>query len=357
MLTGLTAGPSQVWGAVRLVPLLRDRPITDLRLHPRCYGEDSVSIVDLPDKTLYGALVPHALVAQWGEDASAAYGTQVKDDPECCGLVFRKRMAKREDRNRLRFLPQHMAFEGYLALAFAGPPIAWQEWTGDAVRRGLQFREEIVYHGGEMPGLADALRIFEIHPDQCGVAVYFADALAGVFVMPHPDDYRLLHPTLLRDFYGELLHQYATLYPSVPEFAVSLGSPTTFAGLRTAITAAKTGWADFHTDVMAAGLTEGRSTTVYRMGDRYTLSRFLPSFDPRWENHIGETITDKAGAVAYLSTFRLSAAQAKKGYLLAKLDEHDWNLDDAATAMGTTRDGLVTRLGRAGFGSLLRRTR
>lgn len=34
-LTGLTTRPAQTWGAVRLVPLVREQPITDLRLHQR----------------------------------------------------------------------------------------------------------------------------------------------------------------------------------------------------------------------------------------------------------------------------------------------------------------------------------
>jgi transcriptional regulator with GAF, ATPase, and Fis domain len=65
-------------------------------------------------------------------------------------------------------------------------------------------------------------------------------------------------------------------------------------------------------------------------------------------------ITDDAGRLAYLKTFRLSAAQTRRGHLLASLARHDWNLDDTATALGTTREDLVTRMERAGFGLLLR---
>lgn len=52
---------------------------------------------------------------------------------------------------------------------------------------------------------------------------------------------------------------------------------------------------------------------------RFTLSRFLPPFDTAVDNHVGETITDESGAVAYLKTLRLSAAQARRGYLLSRL--------------------------------------
>jgi hypothetical protein len=87
---------------------------------------------------------------------------------------------------------------------------------------------------------------------------------------------------------------------------------------------------------------------------RFTLSRFLPSFGPTDENHIGETITDDTGRLAYLKTLRLSAAQVRRGYLLSKLAATDWNLDATAAALGTDREDLALRLDRSGFGYLLR---
>ena len=52
-LTGLTAGPAQTWGAIRLVPLLRPTPITDLRLHARLQDPADLSIVDLGGRSEY----------------------------------------------------------------------------------------------------------------------------------------------------------------------------------------------------------------------------------------------------------------------------------------------------------------
>ncbi|MFF8376398.1 hypothetical protein ACF07V_09750 [Streptomyces sp. NPDC015661] len=37
-----------------------------------------------------------------------------------------------------------------------------------------------------MPGLGEALRVFELHPGQCGLLLYVTDALAAAFVVPHP---------------------------------------------------------------------------------------------------------------------------------------------------------------------------
>src|SRR5690606_35292178 len=161
-----------------------------------------------------------------------------------------RRMARKAGRNRLRFLPLQMALEGYLALHFGGPEIAWEEWARRAVAKGpsprceeaylgqegrgleealrvfeirpgqlarravakgLSPRCEEVYLGLEVRGLEEALRVFEIHPGQCGVMVYVADALASAFVTPHPDDYRALHPTLIEDLFGELVYVYGLL--------------------------------------------------------------------------------------------------------------------------------------------------
>lgn len=76
--------------------------------------------------------------------------------------------------------------------------------------------------GWSVHGLDDALRVFEIHPGQCGVMVYAADALAAAFVLPHTDDYRLLHASLVQDLYGELVHQYALYGGPVQEFEALL---------------------------------------------------------------------------------------------------------------------------------------
>ncbi|SCL25398.1 ARPP-2 domain-containing protein [Micromonospora inyonensis] len=363
-LTGLTVAPDQTWGAVRLVPLLRPAPITDLRLHARLYDPDELSIVHTGPRSAYVSYVPHAFVATWTTDdtPAAAYGTQLRDpattgDPTGIRLAIRHRMAHRDGRQRLRFLPLHLAMEGYLALQFGGPPVAWQEWTRHAVTRGLSPRVEASYTGTAVPGLDDALRVFEIYPDQCGMVLYVADTLAAAFVVSHPDDYRALHPTLLQDFYGELVFHYAHLHRAAPGFTARLDDSVvaSVADLRAQLAQARADWAAFHT-VMAGGLLTAQRLTVtpvYRMG-RFTLSRFRPALDPVTENHIGEMITDDTGQLAYLKTFRLSAAQTRRGYLLSRLAAHDWNLDATATALGTDRQGIALRLDNAGFGHLLR---
>ncbi|WP_067469841.1 ARPP-2 domain-containing protein [Actinomadura macra] len=361
---GLRTGPSQVWASIRLVPLLRDEPVPDLRLHRRLY-EQPISVVEVGDGTVYTAYVPHAFVATWSdadELPAASYGTRLlekdtRSAPPRMAVRTTRRMARKAGRDRLRFLPLHLAVEGYLALHFGGPEIAWEEWSRRAVAQGLSPRCEETYLGLEVRGLEDALRIFEIHPGQCGVLVYVADALASVFVTPHPDDYRTLHPTLVEDLFGELIYMYGTL--GVPAGDVSAGIDGTgigsLADLRAATARARDEWADFHDEFMAGGLRDpdgSRQVVQYLNG--FELERFLPSFGLRRENHIGEAIVDPAGRLAYMKTFRLSDGQVKRGYLLKQLAQHGWRLADAAASLGISEGNLALRLERSGFAYLLR---
>ncbi|MEV0909962.1 ARPP-2 domain-containing protein [Streptomyces hokutonensis] len=362
-LTGLATRPSQIWGGVRLVPLVRDEPVVDLRLNARLY-DDTVGLVEVGPRQAYISYVPHGFVATWTGDGTpaAAYGTQLSTDADSVpiatmGLRIHRRMARRQAKDRLRFLPMHLALEGYLALHFGGPTTAWEEWSQRAIRQGLSPRVEEAYAGAEVRGLADALRVFEIHPGQCGVMVYVSDALAAAFVVPHPDDYRALHSSLLQDLYGELIHHYALLMPPVQEFRARIPDTEirSLAQLRTAVDEQDRAWTQFHDTTMATELLEQEHTwqSVYRMG-RFTLSRFLPAFRPKQGNHIGEAITDDRGRITYLKTFRLSESQVRRGHLLSRLAANDWHLADTAAELGLSDDQLGLRLDSAGFGCLLR---
>ncbi|MFJ5706948.1 ARPP-2 domain-containing protein [Streptomyces sp. NPDC093105] len=362
-LTGLDTRPAQVWGGVRLVPLVRAEPVAGLRLGREVY-DAADGRVDVGDGTVYTSYVPHGFVADWSGAGreEAAYGTRLGDGPPATVPVRapHRRLARRvRGERRLRFLPLHLALEGYLSLHFGGPTVLWEEWSRAALRRGLSPRAEAAYAGWEVPGLAEALRVFELHPGQCGVLVYTADALAAAFVVPHPEDYRLLHPTLVEDLYGELVHQYAYYGGPVPEFTARIrdgaGGIRDLADLRAAAREQERRWAVAHDGLMARDLLETPYAfeRVYRMGS-FALYRFLPPFarDGR-EQHIGELITDHRGRTAYLKTFRLSEAQVRRGYLLRRLASCDWHPGRTAEALGIARDELVRRIRSAGFGALL----
>ncbi|MFI6283501.1 ARPP-2 domain-containing protein [Streptomyces sp. NPDC051018] len=396
-MTGLVAAPAQVWGGIRLVPLVRNAPVEGLRLRHEVYGgpvpaggtsgtraeygpgdcdiraddEDAGradSTVDLGSGHRYVSYVPHGFVADWSGDGgrSAAYGTVLGDTaPEHVPVRRHHRLAKRRgpDRDgggqRLRFLPLHLALEGYLALHFGGPSVMWDEWSQRAVRQGLSPRAEAAYGGWRVRGLEEALRVFEIHEGQCGVLVYAADSLASAFVVPHPDDYRALHPSLVEDLYGDLVHQHALFGRPVPAFEAVVRDENrvrTLADLRAAAREQEREWTRDHDAVMAAGLLDPSYAfeRVRSLGS-FTLRRFLPPFQRGVrEQHIGEVITDHRGRVAYLKTFRLSEAQIRRGHLLSSLHDCDWHLDRTAAALGTGRADLVRRIHDAGFGWMLK---
>lgn len=352
---GLQARPGQVWGGIRLVPLVRDEPIVSLRLHPSGFPADDDPFGDYAPHCCY---VPHGLTAEWTEDGTAvpALGTALRM-PAKTMRKSRRPETRLERRTRVHFVPHQTALEAFLPLTFRRPSIAWREWSTRVFRRGLPHSVEPQYSGSDVEGFADALRVFEIHPGQCGVLVYVADALASAVVTPHPDDYRALHPSLIEDGFGELIWRYAHLYDESPDFIPRLDESAidTVADLRAAIATAQQEWADFHRDVMAAGLLDAEYvfTEDYQM-ERFMLRRFRPHFVPGSETHVGEAITDDEGRLAYLRTFRLSETQSRRGRLLRTLSDHDWNLEAAAASMGLVPPALVARIDAAGYGGLLR---
>lgn len=366
-LQGLTLAPPQTWGAIRLVPILRDHVRDDLRLTRRRYS-DRAAVVSLDGQLLesgikYTSYIPHALVVSWSDDGSAAatFGAQLtKADgkvldrgPHTVRVLHR--MARRESGNRLRLLPLHLALEGFLALHFAGPELAWSEYSRQALTRGLDPRSETVIPGGWMPGLDDALRIFEIHDTQVGVLLFVADALASAFVTSHPDDYRELHRTLLLDFYGELLFEYTRHSASAPDsLTLDPQRVSSLSDLRHELARATRDFASSFAGY-ASGLF-GRpihSQRVYRAGP-FQLQRFSTDLSPSEENHLGESISRDDGTLEYLKTYRLSAAQTRRAFLLSQLAAQNWNLDATAVRLRQSKAELIRRLDNAGFGYLIK---
>lgn len=371
-LTGLIPAPPQQCGSVRLIPLLRPTVRDDLRLGLRRYKEASAAVALAGEVAApglrYMAYVPHGLVLSWSDDGSpvSAFGAQLgqdeeaparskKADPWAVRLVHR--MVKRESGQTLRFLPLHLAMEGFMVLHFGGPELAWSEYSQQVLRRGLDPRTEQVAPGRMIGHLEDALRIFEIHEQQCGVLVLVADALASAFVVPHPADYRQLHRTLLEDFYGELILAYSHHYHSLPELDFALPERSSaiksLPELRAWIATAHTRWAD-NSRLFTQGLLDRNvhSQRVYQAGP-FLLSRFCTSLVEDEENHIGEQITREDGTLEYLKTFRLSGAQIRRAVLLDLLHRYHWDLNAAASGIGKHRGQLVYQLVNAGLGYLL----
>lgn len=362
--------PPQAWGSVRIVPVLRRDAPGDLRLALRRYHADlgAVALDGDPDdvttrQTWYCGYIPHGLVVTWEDDGTpaAAFGGRLtRRDGKAAGRGWTRarilsRMVRREDRRRLRLLPLHVAMEGLLALHFGGPDVAWTEYSRRARSSGLSPRVETVVPGYAVPDLEDALRVFEIHRDQVGALLFVADALASAFVTSHPQDYAALHESLVEDFYGELVWQGA-FQRSVGDLspAARAGAVAGFEDLRVLVRDLREAWSQT-ASLMADPVFDRpvRSEILYTLGP-FTLQRFVSELTPGKDNQIGECILRDDGTVEYLKTFRLSAAQSRRAYLLEQLARHDWRIDGLADALGTTRDDALLRLEKAGFGYLLR---
>lgn len=366
-LRGLQVAPAQAFGAVRLVPLLKEHVREDLRLGTHSFRDRRPHAVglrgqaDAPD-VAYCSYIPHAYVLDWTDDgaAVAARGAALTDKRlglrDVGSVRVLHRMIRREEPGALRFLPLHLAMEGFLSLHFGGPDVAWSEYSRQALSHGLSPRREGSVLGVYVQGLEDAVRMFEVHERQVGCLVFVADALAAMVVFPHPDDYRALHRSLVRDFFGELVYQYAILYDDVSAHRVAVREAeiADLADLRAAITRARADWTAFTAEMAAGVLRESlRWQTIHRAGP-FRLRRFMSALRPDEDNHIGEAIVRDSGELEYCKTFRLSAAQVRRAYLLEKLAQNLWDLARTAEALGVTVPALLVRLRNAGFAYLFK---
>jgi hypothetical protein len=363
VLRGLVPAPSQVFENVRLVPLMRPSPRGDLRIGRQSYDGEG-GLVQLGGGLAYGSTyMPHGFVVGWTDDGSpvASFGTQLfgaKDTPKKgpLGTTLHHRMVKRaHGSNSLRLLPQHVAFEGFLALCFNGPEIAWSEYSRRAISRGLDPRIEAVMSGRAVPYLEDALRMFEIHDGQSGVLLFVGDELAEVFVVSHPDDYRELHRSLITDSFSETLllsSAHSGPSPALPA-TIDARAIDSLAALREELRRFRARVGSAHVD-MAGGLIarDLSSERVYRAGP-FSLQRFMTALDLSSDNHIGEVIVRDDGTLEYAKTYRLSAGQQRRAYLLKQLARYGWNLDATAVALRSTREELILRLSKAGFDHLI----
>ena len=359
-LDGLTAGPDARWGSVRLVPLLRRAPVPGLRLHGHVDAEGR-SVAAEPDRPHALTYVPHSYTAPWygDERGGFAYGTQLIPAEPGEGAPRRESAGlRRPGRGRpggAGFPPLHVAVEGYLCLRFGDPTFTWTEWTRSTLGHGNGARSDTFVPGDDVGGLAEALRVFEIHRGQCGVAVYVADTLASVHVYPHPEDYRALHHSLLLDLFAETLYTYGLMYPDAPVHydPIDPGSVHTVEDLRRSVAASRAATARVHDGLLRDALTGDHAFRRVQEWRGFTVRRFFPTFSRQGENHVGELVTDPEGRTALLQTFRLSPAQVRRGHLLRTLEQHDWSPRSAALDLRTSEPDLLDRLRRAGLGALL----
>ena len=362
-LKGLEIAPSQVWGSVRLVPLLRRHPRSDLRLFKRNYDSD-VTIVSVKDEIKYISYVPHGLVLSWsdGNEPIASLGGQLlkkgkKGKEFAFGpmkVQLLHRMAKRETKNTLRLLPLHLAMESFLSMFFSGPSIAWSEYSQQALSQGLSPRVEWSIGGRSIKYLEDALRVFEIHEDQVGVLLFISEVLASAFILPTHEDYRALHTSLLEDFYGETFYYYG-LYGNASELETTIDEDTihNLTDLQNALVQMRGDWSSFQGFMADDLLNRPIEAKQVYTASSFSLQRFITDLSLEKSNYIGEAIVDDLAELQYLKIYGLSIAQTKRAYLLQQLAANNWHLEDTARAQGITKEQLIYRIQNAGFGYLI----
>ncbi len=350
-LQDLEIAPSQRWGAVRLVPLLRQNYRQDLTLVKRNYSRNPSVAVDA--QTHYYSYIPHGLVLHWDDRGNPVVpqGTQLgTNNSDIRSMTMLQKMAKREDKNSLRFLPLHLAMESYISIFLQAPWITWPEYSRRSMRESFASHTEYSTSGHSITDLSEALRVFEIHENQVGVMVFVGEALASAFILPNPQDYRALHDTLLTDFYGETFYYYG-LYGGANELKmeIDINHIQDLADLQRALQKLRQDWAG--TQAMMAGALIDRpiqSQRVYQAGP-FSLQRFITDLDRTQTNYIGEAILDDLHSLQYLKIYGLSASQTRRTYLLQQLAAHQWHLENTAIALGTTQSGLLKRLEKAGL--------
>jgi hypothetical protein len=369
-LSGISTAPGQVWQSIRLVPLLRENAITDLKLH-REVTEADLGIVNLEDDLAYISYIPHSMILSWNPESlpEAAIGTQMSRQRsghkqkgrkhwKHAPVVQFERMAQKRNQRQLRFLPQHLGIESYLHQFFNAPTIDWRDtYSRSAISQGLNPRSTWMMNGWAIESFKDALRLFEYYPQQIGLMLFVGDALAAIQICPTPQDYKSLHSSLLEDVFGEIFWYYSRFPVKVPELKPQVHSQAqNWHELRIELKQLRGEICAFQT-WMAAGLLEApiRSQEVQGIGP-YRLNRFISELDPqdKHEAHLGEFIADAQGQLVYLKTCRLSQAQIEQAWLLEQLNSQLWHLENTAKALNLNQDQLLRKMLKLDLGRLLK---
>lgn len=234
------------------------------------------------------------------------------------------------------------------------PSIAWSNYSKHAKTYGLSPRTEFVAGADRIHGLAEAMRLFEIHEDQVGLLIFVADSLATAFIVSHPEDYRRLHSSVLQDFLGEVFVHHAR-YAEIGHMDIDLDATgvDSLDALAAACDVVDAKWHE-QAELLANGLVDQplKSEAIHRLGP-FELERFMTDVSDLTEAHIAETIVHSSGALQYLKTYRLSKNQIKRAHLLEQLAAHDWQIEALATAQGKDSAEIVRRMHNVGFGYLL----
>ncbi|HEY1100517.1 MAG TPA: hypothetical protein VGF99_16370 [Myxococcota bacterium] len=373
-LKGLQTASAQTYGSVRIVPLRRQHVRDDVRIGLRRH-EHQLNVTALGGATVDDvfrgqgaaliALVPHATIIRVAEHGTplASMGTQLlrhdDDIRTVCGFPVHTmhRLVKGDvvdGEHRVRFAPLHLAIEQLLSMAFAGPEIDWPEIAKGALRHGLGTRSERVIGGRGIAGLDEALRTFELYDDQVGVAVFVAGVLAGISVVPHPDDWRAMHTALLDDMWSPLFAYAASTKAHTDHVRFDASRVRDLSTLEAELARAHVDDAHLQQALLGDVLERPVQSTRLRTIGALSLQRFHTDLQRGQAHHVGEVLVRDDGTIEYLKTFRLSDAQSHRAHLLQTLAKAQFKLVDSALALHCSPEQLVDRIQRAGFAHLFR---
>lgn len=360
--------PPQLHRGVRLVPLCAPRRDEDLRAASWQTGHD-LSLVDVEDGT-YIHRVPYGVVLSYTRDGSPVArserpgGMPPNGDKDAWrtwlgtlgllrGVARRVPPEKPGGPTTTRVLPLHMAMSGLLATCFRGPTVSWPEYAEETLRHGLRLRTEGSLTGRAVPGLEDALRVFEVLDEQVGMLIFLGDTFASAFVAPHPDDYRPLHQLLIQDFYQRNLYWLALYVHAAPWNVTLDGEVSSYADLRASLARARQAWGE---GARQASVALDRPWTLEDRHEAgpFTLYRFHTGYEHGFEHHMGECVLRPDGRIGWLKTFRLAEDQAARASLLLSLRDQDWHVERTAQALGTTATHLIRRLHKLGLGAMFK---
>ena len=363
---GLRLGSSQVLGAIRLVPVLRDQEIKGLRLLQGLTPEGAVGGPYRSQTDL--VYVPHGLIMPWHVEREpawvAAEGTLIGSPGRLGAGGFSGGdlvpHAPPRPGQRVAMMPMQEALDRLMLRQYGVTRPLRSLYGENTVALGRPGARDAMVAGPAIEGLSEALATFEILDGQVGALVHVCDTLAAAFVLPSARDYRALHETLIGDFFAEMLAIHARRVDfgaAVETLPVRLESRgvTSLDELRASLVRAR-GELARYVETLSADLFEANlEREVLKQRGDFSLERFITDLDPRRRvAHVGEAIFTRHNRLAYLKTSLLSRQQIRRAYLFSRLHAHRWDLEAAARALRESVPSVQARLTRFGFGHLLK---
>jgi hypothetical protein len=314
---------------------------------------------------VYVSVIPHAFIVRVSDDGMFIVVLGIimgcsdeRRTPPGFPVHVMHKMAKAVDDddgvNAVRFAPLHLAVERLLSMAFAGPDVDWPEISKQALRQGLGVRSERAITGRSIAGLDEAIRTFELYDDQVGVAVYFDDVLASIFVVPHPDDWRSLHTSLLEDFWCELFAWGGHTPAHASRVQLDASRVSDLGTLQAELARARVDDGHLQQALLGDVLERPITSAITRTIGPLSLQTFHTDLARGAHHHVGEVIVRDDGTIEYLKTFRLSDGQSQRAFLLQTLAQQQFRLVDTARVLRIQPIQLVDRIARAGFSYLFR---